>query len=381
MAILRNMADAILAALADGGVGDVVPHQGDLAARQRLQARQAVNQLGLAVAVDAGDAHDFALAHIKGYAAHGVVLVQLGGDRHVFHLQDHLAGRFGLLFHMEIDAAAHHHGRQLLHGSFGGIDRTDIFALAQHGAAIGYSHDFSQLMGNEQDRLALLSQVAHDLHQLVDLVRGKHGGGLVEDQDIVIAVEHLENFGSLLHAHGDVLNLRVQIDVQAVALAQGVHLFAGLSLIEEAEFARLRAQDDIIQHRKALHQLEMLMHHADAQGVGVVGVADHHVLAIDADFALLRLIQAEKHAHQRGFACAVLAQKRVNFTLAQLQGDIVVCDDARKSLGDMQHFYGVFVPVILQGICPSLTRPVRLARPLTKTPASFPGAGAFVKGR
>ena len=62
----------------------------------------------------------------------------------------------GLLFHMEINVAAHHHGGQLLHGGLGGIHRADVLALAQHRAAVGYSHDLSQLMGDEQDRLALL---------------------------------------------------------------------------------------------------------------------------------------------------------------------------------------------------------------------------------
>ena len=37
---------------------------------------------------------------------------------------------------------------------------------------------------------------------------------------------------------------------------------------------RLHAEDDVVQHREALDQLEVLVHHADAEGVGVVRVFD-----------------------------------------------------------------------------------------------------------
>ena len=37
---------------------------------------------------------------------------------------------------------------------------------------------------------------------------------------------------------------------------------------------RLHAHDDVVQHRKAVHQLEVLVHHADPQVIGVIGVLD-----------------------------------------------------------------------------------------------------------
>ena len=81
----------------------------------------------------------------------------------------------------------------------------------------------------------------------------------------------------------------------------------------------------------------MLVHHADAQCVGIVGVADGDLLAVFQDLALFRLIQAEQHAHQRTFARTVLAQKGVHLALAQLQGDIIVCLDTGKFLGNVEH--------------------------------------------
>ena len=51
--VFGNMAHARLAVLADGGMGDVVAFQRDLAVRGLFQPGEGINQIGLAVAVDA----------------------------------------------------------------------------------------------------------------------------------------------------------------------------------------------------------------------------------------------------------------------------------------------------------------------------------------
>ena len=61
---------------------------------------------------------------------------------------------------------------------------THALALAQNCTAVCHSHDLVELVGNEQDGLALLLEPAHDLHQFVDLLRGQHSGGFVKDQDV-----------------------------------------------------------------------------------------------------------------------------------------------------------------------------------------------------
>ena len=118
--------------------------------------------------------------------------------------------------------------------------------------------------------------------------------GLVKNQDFVVTIEHFENLGALLHAHGDVLHLGVQIHLEAIALGKRLHLLPRLLLLEEAQPGGLHAQDDIVEHCVALHQLEVLVHHADVEGVGVVGVADGDRLAVFQNGAVLRLVQAER---------------------------------------------------------------------------------------
>ncbi|MPN42181.1 hypothetical protein SDC9_189737 [bioreactor metagenome] len=126
-------------------------------------------------------------------------------------------------------------------------------------------------MGDEQDALALPGKAPHHFHQLVDFLRGQYRRRLIKDQYLVIPVQHLEDLHTLLHAHRNILDLRVRIHFQAIALAELHHPFAGFILLQHAPARLLSPQNDIIQHRKNLHQLEMLMDHADAQGIGIIG--------------------------------------------------------------------------------------------------------------
>ena len=167
-------------------------------------------------------------ADLQRHIADGVVFVDLGGHGQVLDVQHGLARRARLLVHLEADLAAHHHGGQLLCRRVAGVDGADILALAEHGAPVGDGHDLRELVGDEEDGLALGRKVFHDLHQLVDLLRGEDGGRLVEDEDLVVAVEHLQDFRALLHADGNVLDEGVRVDAQAVFLAQREDLFPGL---------------------------------------------------------------------------------------------------------------------------------------------------------
>ena len=338
VAVLRDVAHARRAARADGGVGDVPAAERHAARGNLFKTRQRVNQLGLAVAVDARDAQDLALARGKAHVLDGVLLVQLAGDVQVLHLQHRLGGMGLALLHLQLHRTADHHAAQLGLAGVLGLHGAHVPALAQHGHAVGDLHDLVELVGDEQDALALLGEAAHDFHQLLDLLGGEHGGGLVEDQHLVVAVEHLQYLHALLHAHGDVLDLRVEIHLQAVSLGKLLHLAPRLLLLEEAQLRVLRAEDDVVQHREHVDQFEVLVHHADVQRGGVVGIVDLNLFAVLLDDSGLGLIEAEEDAHQRRFSGAVLAEQGMDLALAQLQCDVVVRLDAGELLGDVKHF-------------------------------------------
>ncbi len=123
-----------------------------------------------------------------------------------------------------------------------------------------------------------------------------------------------------------------------VLFGESLDLLPGDASLEEAQLGVLGAEDDVVQHGEHVHQLKVLVHHADVQGGGVVGVVDFYFLAVFLDDALFRLIQAEQNAHQRGFTGAVLAQQGVDLALPELERDIVVGDNAGELFSNMEHF-------------------------------------------
>ena len=147
--------------------------------------------------------------------------------------------------------------------------------------------------------------------------------------------------------------------LQAVPLRQLLDLLPGLLLLQKAHLGGLGTQNDVVQHGEHIDQLEVLVHHADAQRRGVVGVVDLHRLAVFPDLARFRLVQAEQDAHQRGFAGAVFPQQGVDLPLPQLKGDVVVGLDAGELLGDVKHF-----DHILRRIFHAATYFLRIYRPI-----------------
>ena len=77
VAVLRDVAHTGFAALADGAFVMSLPSEGDGAGRGFFEARNTVDQLALAVAVDTGNADDLARADVEADAADGIVLVDL----------------------------------------------------------------------------------------------------------------------------------------------------------------------------------------------------------------------------------------------------------------------------------------------------------------
>ena len=336
MPVLGDMAH-ILTPMVNGAVRNILPAQGNIS-RRLVQSRQAIDQLRLAVAVDTGNAHDFSGPDAEAHMVYGVALVGVRGHAHILHPKDLLLGLGGRFLHLQLHRAAHHHVRQLLLIGFAGVYRTNIPALAQHGDTVGHLHDFVELMGDKEDGLPLSRQILHDLHKLVDLLGRQHSSRLVKNKDLVIPVEHLQDLYTLLHTHGDVLHLGVHIYPQAIPLRQLLHLFTGFLLLHKTHFGGLRPQNDIIQHREYIHQLEMLVYHSDTQGGRHIRVGDIDFFAVFANLACLRLIQAEQYAHQRGFTGAVFAQQSVDLAPAELQRDVVVGLDAWELLCDVKHF-------------------------------------------
>ena len=101
-------------------------------------------------------------------------------------------------------------------------------------------------MGNEQDRFAFFGEVAHDLHQVDNLLRGQNSGRFIENQDFVFTVQHFQDFDALLHADGDVFDLGVGVDQEAVLLREGDDFLTGFFTLQESGLRGFDAENDVV---------------------------------------------------------------------------------------------------------------------------------------
>ena len=123
---------------------------------------QRLDQLALPVALDAGDADDLAGPHLQVEAVHGslaAIVVDLQpGD------VEHDVARVGVaLLDLQHDAAPDHHVGQPGPVRLLRRRRADDLAAAQHGDRVAHGDRLAQLVGDEDDRRALVGQLAQHL--------------------------------------------------------------------------------------------------------------------------------------------------------------------------------------------------------------------------
>ncbi len=76
----------------------------------------------------------------------------------------------------------------------------------------------------------------------------------------------------------------------------------------------------VLEHTVPIHQMKMLVHHANPGSQRVGRAANRHGMPLDANLAGIRAVHAEQDVHQRGFAGAVLAEQPQDFTM--MEGEI-----------------------------------------------------------
>ena len=135
----------------------------------------------LAVRLDTCEADDLT-ARAPRARRHGRPQPAIVDHPQVLDLQHRRPGRRGVLVDTQHDFASDHHARQRLARSLrlpGSCRRRPRRSDVMRSAISSTS---SQLVGDEDDRLPLRLQRAHDLEELLRLLRRQHRGRLVEDQ-------------------------------------------------------------------------------------------------------------------------------------------------------------------------------------------------------
>ena len=191
-----------------------------------------------------------------------------------------------------------------------------------------------ELVRNDDKGLAVSLHVAHDGKQLVGLLRSQYGGGLIQDQDVGAAVQHLYDFHGLLLRNRHIVDLHVRVNVKAIFFANVFDLLTGVVQIQLS----FQTENDIFGGGEQIDQLEVLMDHADAKVESVLGRGNSYWFFVNVDMSLIGEVDAGEHIHQRGFAAAVFTQQGQNLTLVQIKVHIFVSDNlAAETLGNVLH--------------------------------------------
>jgi hypothetical protein len=150
-----------------------------------LEAKDRFSQLGLAIALHAGNRQDLSPGNVKAEAVHNVLAVG-SDDGEVPDFESFFLRLGGCFVQCEADSTANHHGRQF-RGGRGRVGCAYHLAAPDHGDGVRDGLDFPQLVGNEDNGRAAGLELAHDVQQLVSLLGCQDGSGLVEDQDLGVA--------------------------------------------------------------------------------------------------------------------------------------------------------------------------------------------------
>ena len=296
-------------ARADGGMGR--PAAGRVAFHLKCtrcgadQPADQVRKRSLAVAGDPGQPGDLACAQLK------MDILQPRGAAHVGRadtLKRHQRGTgISAAHHGGGDLGADHH---LCHGgavSLGRLGFGHQLAVAQDDDAGGDCHDLVQFVGNEDDRQAKRHGLAHGSKEVLGLLRGQNGGGLVQNQDARLAVEGFKDLNPLAFADAEAADLCIGIDPQSVVFHQRDNPLPRLRPAKAGAPDRTGAEDDVFQHGHIVREREMLVYHADAGGQRRARIAGRQTLAKDFDMTFVRRVMAKQDVHQRGLARAVFA--------------------------------------------------------------------------
>ena len=104
-------------------------------------------------------------------------------------------------------------------------------------------------------------------------------------------------------------------------------------MIDEAQpVFRLAANPDIFGYRHISHQVQFLMDHGNAVFQRVERGIETYRRALQADFSVIRLVDAGENLHKRRFAGAILTHQRMHGTALEVELHIVERHNAWKFL-------------------------------------------------
>ncbi len=324
MAVLGDVRQPTLFARAHGHRGDIGSRDVDLAALRFAESRDRLNERALAIPFHAGDTKDFVRLDGEGHVVHGArpALTRHHETAHLERRRRRVSvcvlrpraprrARFARIAR-EHDVAANHRARDR-----GG---TRPFGLeARHRAAGAHDRDhirdlrhLIELVGDEDDRAAIVAERAKHAPELLHLWRGKNSRRLIEDENARAAHERLQDLDSLLLADAQLAHVLARVHPKPVSLRRLRDLALRAGHVDREAARRLAAEDDVFGDRECGDEHEVLVHHPDARADRRAALQPVMSRPETSTVPSVGWIDAGEDAHHRRLAGAVLADQRVD---------------------------------------------------------------------
>ena len=283
----------------------------------------------MAIARHTGQAHDFACPHLQLDALQIHAEMVTRRQRQIVHAQHHFTcplrarrqrGRLG----------ANHHAAERGIAFVARVAITRHTACAQHRALVAQGANFVQLVADIQNTAPFGCQLPQHGKKAFHRLRRQHRGGFIQNQQARIGQQGADDFHALHLAHAQRVHQPLRVDGQVV----GGRLFGHHLCHFRQGVARLQAQPHVLRHAQRLEYIEVLKHHGNAQRARLLRIGHAHDAPVHGDGAAIGLGGTVDDLHQGGFARAVFAQHRVDFTGLHPQIDRVISHHAGIGLGN-----------------------------------------------
>ena len=144
----------------------------------------------------------------------------------VSNFQNNITELWRVFVDRQIHLATHHQRCKVAHRGFG-RHRVDDFASSNNGHDVSNSLDFAKLVSDEHNRGSLVSQLAHNRHELICLLRRQYGSWLIQNEDFCLTRKGFHDFHALLNAHRQIFDGGIGVDIKTETSGNLSHPLAG----------------------------------------------------------------------------------------------------------------------------------------------------------
>ena len=206
-------------------------------------------------------------------------------------------------------------------------------------------------MVDDHDCDALLLQPSEDFPEFSDLLLGQSCRRLIQDQQLRVIDDCPADGNHLLAGNRQLLQRHVRIQLRAnlrhAPLCDLVDLLPVHKFLPALD---LPVQRDVLRDCQIREYRKILVDDLDAAVDGVDGLHVLHLLAVDPNFTLVRLMDPGDRLDQRGLSAAILAGQAVDFAFPDLQVNASERVDTAERLLDplkFQKYLVLFISHIL----------------------------------